>query len=60
MAKRNEGFFSSTRREFKKITWPTKKEIFDYSLLVIVVSVITGILIRLLDLVFGNLLGFLM
>lgn len=60
MAKKKEGFFKSIRREFKKITWPTKNETLNYSLLVIIVSVITGLLIWLLDIVFGNILGFLM
>ena len=60
MAKKKDGFFKSVNREFKKITWPTKNETLNYSLLVIIVSVITGVLIWLLDIVFGNLLGFLM
>lgn len=60
MAKRKDGFFKSIRREFKKITWPTQSETLNYSLLVIIVSVITGVLIWLLDIVFGNILGFLM
>lgn len=56
MAKKKDGFFKSVNREFKKITWPTKNETLNYSLLVIIVSVITGLLIWLLDIVFGNLL----
>lgn len=60
MAKKKEGFFKSVNKEFKKITWPTKNETLDYSLLVIVVSVITGLIIWLLDIVFGNILGLLM
>lgn len=60
MAKRKDGFFKSIRREFKKITWPTQSETLNYSLLVIIVSVITGVLIWLLDIVFGNILRFLM
>ena len=60
MAKRKDGFFKSIKREFKKITWPTQSETLNYSLLVIIVSVITGVLIWLLDIVFGNILGFLM
>lgn len=60
MAKKKDGFFKSVSREFKKITWPTKNETLNYSLLVIIVSVITGLLIWLLDIIFGNMLGFLM
>ncbi|MDY3006108.1 preprotein translocase subunit SecE [Anaerococcus sp. AGMB00486] len=60
MAKKNDGFLKSTKREFKKITWPTKNETLNYSLLVIIVSVITGLLIWLLDIVFGNILGLMM
>lgn len=60
MAKKKDGFFQAEKKEFKKINWPTKKDTFDYSLLVVIVSIITGVLIWLLDLIFGNLLGFLM
>lgn len=60
MAKKKEAFLPSVRKEFKKINWPTGKQVVDYSLLVIIVSIITGVLIWILDLIFGNLLGFLM
>jgi preprotein translocase subunit SecE len=60
MAKKKEAFFPSVKREFKKINWPTKKDTFDYSLLVVIISIITGVLIRVLDLIFGNLLGLIM
>ncbi|MDD7305900.1 MAG: preprotein translocase subunit SecE [Peptoniphilaceae bacterium] len=60
MAKNKEGFLQAEKKEFKKINWPTKKDTFDYSLLVIIASVITGILIWGLDVVFGNILKFIM
>lgn len=56
MAKKKDGFFQAEKKEFKKINWPTKKETLDYTLLVIIVSIITGILIWGLDVIFGNLL----
>ena len=60
MAKKDEGFLASTRRERKKIQWPTRKVTLEYSLLVIVISAITGILIYLLDQLFAFLLGFIL
>lgn len=57
MAKKEEGFFSSVRREGKKIQWPSKKTTIEYTLLVLVISIITGVIIWFLDeIVFSNLL----
>lgn len=57
MAKKEEGFFSSVRRERKKIQWPSKKTTIEYTLLVLVISIITGVIIWFLDeVVFSNLL----
>ena len=58
MAKKNEGFFASVRRERKKIQWPDKQTTIQYTLLVLAISAITGIVIWLLDMLFANLLGF--
>ncbi len=56
MAKKNEGFLSSVRRERKKIQWPDKKTTMEYTGLVILISAATAVLIWFLDLVFSNLL----
>ena len=58
MAKKNEGFFASVRRERKKIQWPDKQTTIQYTLLVLAISAITGVIIWLLDMLFANLLGF--
>ncbi len=58
MAKKNEGFFASVKRERKKIQWPDKQTTIQYTLLVLAISAITGIVIWLLDMLFANLLGF--
>lgn len=58
MAKKNEGFFASVRRERKKIQWPDKQTTIQYTLLVLAISAVTGIVIWLLDMLFANLLGF--
>lgn len=58
MAKKNEGFFASVKRERKKIQWPNKQTTVQYTLLVLVISAITGVIIWLLDMLFANLLGF--
>ncbi len=43
------GFFRNLKIEFKKIIWPDKKDVAKQTLLIIVVTIILGILIRLLD-----------
>ncbi|MFO3716968.1 preprotein translocase subunit SecE [Anaerococcus sp. ENR1011] len=58
MAKKDEGFFASVSRERKKIQWPDKQTTLQYTLLVLAISAITGVVIWLLDMLFANLLGF--
>ena len=60
MAKKDEGFFTSVKRERKKIQWPSRKTTLEYTGLVILISAITAVLIYLLDQLFGFLLGFLL
>ena len=42
-------YFRGVRSEFKKVIWPTKKQIFTYSLVVIVVSILVALAIYGLD-----------
>ena len=58
MAKKDEGFFASVSRERKKIQWPDKQTTLQYTLLVLAISAVTGVVIWLLDMLFANLLGF--
>ncbi|WP_297281246.1 preprotein translocase subunit SecE [uncultured Anaerococcus sp.] len=60
MAKKEEGFITSVKKERKKIQWPDKKTTLEYTLLVIIISAITAVIIWALDqLVFANLVNFL-
>jgi preprotein translocase subunit SecE len=40
--------------EMKKVTWPTRKETYNYTLLVIGVSLATAIFLGALDLIFST------
>ncbi len=46
------GFFTRVKSEFKKIIWPSKDDVVKQTTAVVVVSVILGLIIALLDLVF--------
>ncbi|MBD3308796.1 preprotein translocase subunit SecE [candidate division KSB3 bacterium] len=45
-------FLKEARVELKKVSWPTRKELVGSTTLVIVVSVIAGVFLGLLDIVF--------
>jgi preprotein translocase subunit SecE len=45
-------FLKEARLEFKKVSWPNRKEIIGSTTLVIVVSVISGLFLGLLDVIF--------
>ncbi len=47
--KERSGFFKNLKAEFKKIIWPEKRDVAKQTLLIIVVTVILGVLIKLLD-----------
>ena len=59
MAKKEEGFVTSVKKERKKIQWPDKKTTMEYALLVLIISAITAVVIWGLDKVFAFLLGLL-
>lgn len=42
--------------EMKKVTWPTKKEVYNYTLMVIFISLAVAVFLGFLDFVFN--LGF--
>lgn len=48
-------FFKDTRSEFKKIIWPTRKQIINNTTVVLVVMAIVGVSIWILDWLFINL-----
>ncbi len=46
---KKESFFEGVRTEFKKIIWPTKKDVAKETTAVVLVSVFVGLIIALLD-----------
>lgn len=47
-------YVKSSVEEMKKVTWPTKKETYNYTLLVIGISVAIALFLGGLDYVFSN------
>ncbi len=43
------GFFKGLRKEFKKITWPSRNDIVKQTTATVVISIAVGLLIALLD-----------
>ena len=50
-------YVKSSFEEMKKVTWPTKKETYNYTLLVIGVSLAVAIFLGALDYLFAWVLG---
>lgn len=50
-------YFRGVKREFKRVVWPTKKQLFQYSVIVILVSVVTAIFLYAVDFVFSHIMG---
>lgn len=48
--KKKPNFFKGVRREFKKITWPTKSDAVKQTLVVTVITIALAALIGLIDL----------
>ena len=51
-------FFSNLRKEFNKIIFPTKEEIWKHSISILMFSIVVGIAIALLDAFWGFLFSF--
>ncbi|HJZ11808.1 MAG TPA: preprotein translocase subunit SecE [Acidobacteriota bacterium] len=52
-------FFVEVNAEIKKVTWPTKKEVRDTTIVVIIAVFIFGIFLYLVDLALGQMLKYL-
>jgi len=50
-------FFKEVKTEIKKVNWPTKKETLRYTLIVILVSIVTAIFLGGLDFALTTLLN---
>ncbi|MDD5071762.1 MAG: preprotein translocase subunit SecE [Patescibacteria group bacterium] len=57
MANRLVNYIKASIEEMKKVTWPTKKETYNYTLLVIGLSLAVAIFLGALDYIFNLLLG---
>lgn len=56
MANKLVNYIKASIEEMKKVTWPTKKETYNYTLLVIGISLAVAIFLGALDYVFSFLL----
>ena len=54
-----KSFFKGVKAEFKKIIWPDKMTVTKQTSAVLVVSIILGVIIKLIDMLIQLLLGFL-
>lgn len=51
-------YFKGVRSELKKVIWPSKKELINYTGVVILLSAIVAIIVYILDLGLNKLLSF--
>ena len=56
---RTKTFFAEVVTELKKSAWPTRKELLDSTLVVIVTMLILGMFVAVADLVFVKIIGML-
>jgi len=54
---RMKSYFKGVKSELKKVNWPTKKELTNYTIVVVTTVGVMTIVIWGLDLVFENLVG---
>lgn len=53
-------WFREMKSELKKVVWPSGRQVFNNTVIVVVVSVIVGVIVGLLDMAFSaGVLGFL-
>ena len=49
--------FKNMYHELKKVTWPTKKELINYSVVVFVFMIVMGVIIGVIDFAAGELIN---
>ena len=54
---RTKKYFASVKSEMKRVTWPDKKELVNYSVVVCASLIVVGVVIALLDAGFGEALA---
>ncbi len=47
-------YLGSVRTEMRRVTWPSKKELFNYSVAVCISLIVVGVVIAALDMVIGE------
>lgn len=52
-------FLREARAELRKVTWPNRKELITYTIVVIVATGIAAIFLGVVDLIFSQLIGWL-
>lgn len=52
-------FFRETKAELKKVSWPTKKQLINNTLIILAFIIITGVILSVLDIGFNKLIGLL-
>lgn len=52
-------FLREARSELRKVTWPSRKELTTYTIVVLVVTSIVGLFLGIVDLVVSQLIGWL-
>lgn len=51
---RSKAYLASVRSEMKRVVWPTKNELVNYTVAVCASLIVVGVVIALLDLVIGE------
>lgn len=54
MINRIKNYINGSVEEMKKVTWPTKKETYNYTILVIAISIAMSLFLGLLDFIFSK------
>ncbi|MDD2447523.1 MAG: preprotein translocase subunit SecE [Tissierellia bacterium] len=57
-SKKLNSYFKGVRSEMKKVIWPTKKELFNYTGVVILISILVAVIVYIIDLLVGGLISF--
>jgi len=50
--KKSGGFFKSVRAEMKKVSWPTRRELKDYTIVVLIMCTLVTVGIYVFDMIF--------
>jgi preprotein translocase subunit SecE len=51
-------YFRGVKAEMKKVSWPTKKELFNYTSVVVALSILVAIIVWILDIIINGGLQF--